>query len=82
MIVQDGLNRAKGWKLPVALDNLIHRGEIPVTIGIFVTPGVVPAPNQNSQARYNRSFEYDGLGDAYARFLLNELLPAVEKNTR
>ncbi|MEO8416933.1 MAG: SMP-30/gluconolactonase/LRE family protein, partial [Ginsengibacter sp.] len=29
--------------------------------------------------RYNRSFEYDGLGDAYARFILKEILPTVEK---
>ena len=28
--------------------------------------------------RFNRSFEYDGLGDGYARFLLDELLPDVE----
>ena len=28
--------------------------------------------------RFNRSFEYDGLGDNYARFLLDELLPDVE----
>ena len=79
MIVQDGLNRAKGWKLPVAMDNLIHQKEMPPTIGIFVTPGVVPPPHSNAQARYNRSFEYDGMGDAYARFLLDELLPEVGK---
>ncbi len=29
--------------------------------------------------RFNRSFEYDGLGDAYARFILEEILPEVEK---
>src|SRR5438034_434253 len=29
--------------------------------------------------RFNRSYEYDGLGDNYARFLLEELLPEVEK---
>ena len=79
MIVQDGLNRAKGWKLPTVMDNLIHQEEMPVTIGIFITPGVVPAPNSNAQARYNRSFEYDGMGDAYAKFLLEEILPEVEK---
>ena len=43
MIVQDGLNRAEGWKLPIVMDNLIHQNEMPVTIGIFVAPGVVPA---------------------------------------
>ena len=31
--------------------------------------------------RFNRSYEYDGLGDSYVRFLLEEILPAVEKVT-
>ena len=44
LVLQDGLNRAKGWNVPTALDNLIHRGEVPVQIGIFISPGVVPAP--------------------------------------
>ena len=29
--------------------------------------------------RQNRSFEYDSLGDRYARFLIEELIPEVEK---
>lgn len=80
MIVQDGFNRAKGWKLPQVCDSLIHSKEMPVTVGIFVTPGVVPAIGENSQPRFNRSFEYDSLGDAYARFLLEELIPDVSKS--
>lgn len=80
LIVQDGLNRANGWKLPQVLDNLIHRKEIPVQIGIFISPGVVPAPGPDSQPRFNRSFEYDGLGDRYARFLIEEIIPAVKKD--
>ncbi len=79
LIVQDGLNRAQGWNLPQICDNLIHSKEMPVTIGIFVSPGVVPASKGNSQPRFNRSFEYDSLGDRYARFLLEELLPEVSK---
>ena len=52
---------------------------MPVTIGVFVTPGKVLAANgEIALDRFNRSFEYDGLGDAYARFLLDELLPEVE----
>lgn len=80
LVVQDGINRAKGWKLPTVMDNLIHRGEMPVTIGIFVSPGVVPAANDQAQPRFNRSFEYDALGDRYARFLLEEILPKVEED--
>src|SRR4029434_2806958 len=53
--------------------------EMPVTIGVFVAPGVVKATDANAALdRFNRSFEYDGLGDNYARFLLEELLPEVE----
>lgn len=77
MIVQDGLGRASDWKLPVVLDNLIHDGSIPVQLGVFVEPGQVPAPHEQAQPRFNRSYEYDGLGDQYARFLIDELLPEV-----
>lgn len=72
---QDGVQ----FNAPVVFDNLIARGELPVLIGVFVRPGVVPAIDPaNALDRFNRSFEYDGLGDAYARFLLEELLPFVE----
>src|SRR5438270_12195986 len=74
---QDGIqNRA-----PEVFDELIEKKEIPVLIGVFVQPGRVKAIAENSLDRFNRSFEYDGLGDAYARFLLEELLPEVEKKT-
>jgi len=72
---QDGVQN----NAPVVFDNLIAKGEIPVLIGVFVTPGVVPAANpETALNRFNRSYEYDGLGDNYARFLLEELLPFVE----
>ncbi len=80
MVVQDGLGRANGWRLPVVMDNLIHKKEIPVMLGVFIEPGVVPAPNENAQPRFNRSFEYDSMGDAYARFLIEEILPEVAKS--
>jgi gluconolactonase len=74
---QDGVQ----FNAPTVLDNLIARGELPVMIGVFITPGVVKAPNpEAAEDRYNRSLEYDGLGDSYARFLLEELLPDVEKH--
>ena len=77
MVVQDGLQLARRWKLIEAWDRLIANGEIPVQIGIMIEPGVVPAPHEDAQPRFNRSFEYDGLGDQYARFLVEEILPAV-----
>jgi sugar lactone lactonase YvrE/enterochelin esterase-like enzyme len=73
---QDGIQ----WKAPTVFDNLIHNKEMPVTIGVFVTPGRVMADSgSNALNRFNRSFEYDGLSDAYTRFILSEILPEVEK---
>ena len=73
---QDGIQ----WKAPTVFDNLIYRKEMPVTIGVFVSPGRVPADSgSNALHRYNRSFEYDGTNDAYSRFILTEILPEVEK---
>ncbi len=79
-VVQDGVGRAKGWKLPTVLDNLIHEGAVPPQIGIFISPGVVPAPHDQAQPRFNRSFEYDAVGDRYARFLIDEILPEVGRS--
>ncbi|MFO0905161.1 MAG: SMP-30/gluconolactonase/LRE family protein [Pirellulales bacterium] len=72
---QDGVQ----YKAPEVFDRLIAAGEMPVTIGVFIMHGRVPAANDDALARFNRSYEYDGLGDAYARFLLDELLPEVER---
>jgi gluconolactonase len=73
---QDGLQ----WKTDVVFDNLIAKKEMPVTIGVFVMHGRVKALDGTAALdRFNRSYEYDGLGDAYARFLISELLPEVER---
>ena len=74
---QDGLQ----YDAPKVFDRLIHEKAMPITIGVFVMHGRVKAPNDKGLDRFNRSFEYDGLGDSYARFLLEELLPEVEAKT-
>jgi enterochelin esterase family protein len=74
MVFQDGAT-ARQYVVPV-FDNLIAQGDMPVTVGIFLEPGGIKAP------RDNRSFEYDTLSDQYARFLLDEILPEVEKTVR
>ncbi len=82
MVFQDGeayLKEDGSFRVPIVFDNLIHKKEMPVTIGIFVNPGVVPAAKRGEEERRNRSFEYDSLGDQYARFLLTEILPEVAK---
>lgn len=72
---QDGVQ----WGAPTVFDNLIAKGDVPVLIGVFVRPGVLKSTASAAALdRFNRSYEYDGLGDNYARFLLEELLPAVE----
>ena len=80
MVFQDGRNyvNAKGqFRVPTVFDNLIHKGEMPVTIGMFLNPGEIPAARRGAQPRRNRSFEYDTPSDQYARFLLEEILPMV-----
>jgi len=66
-------------RVPIVFDNLIHKKEMPVTIGLFINPGVIPASAEGAKARRNRSFEYDSLGDQYARFLIEEMLPTLGK---
>jgi enterochelin esterase family protein len=83
MVFQDGGNyvNAKGqFRVPVVFDNLIHAKAMPVTIGVFINPGVVPSSGASSPGRSNRSFEYDTLSDQYARFLEQEILPEVAKS--
>ena len=72
---QDGVQ----WNAPTVFDNLIHKKEMPITVGVFVMHGRVRAAEaEKALDRFNRSYEYDGLGDGYARFLIEELLPEVE----
>jgi sugar lactone lactonase YvrE/enterochelin esterase-like enzyme len=84
MIFQDGGGMIRedgnGYKVPVVLDNLIHKRDIPPMVAIFINPGILPAANANAQGRYNRSLEYDGLGDRYARFLIEEILSEIAKS--
>jgi len=82
MVFQDGggyVSDKGSFRVPLVFDNLIHRKEMPVTIGIFINPGSVPASSKDAKPRSNRSFEYDTLSDQYARFLENEILPEVSK---
>lgn len=82
MVFQDGggyQSTNGSFRAPVVMDNLIAKKEMPVTIGVFINPGNIPAAEPGQKGRSNRSYEYDSLGDAYTRFLLEELLPEMEK---
>jgi enterochelin esterase family protein len=85
MVFQDGgwyVDDKRDFRATVVFDNLIHKGQMPVTIGIFINPGVIPPEGGGQKPRQNRSFEYDSLGDQYSRFLLEEILPEVGKENR
>ena len=85
MVFQDGggyVNEKGQFRVPVVFDNLIHKGEIPLMVGVFVNPGVVPATAGGQTPRQNRSFEYDTLSDQYVRFLEKEILPEVGKQVK
>ncbi len=77
MVFQDGqayVTREGPVRAPTVFDNLIHKGEMPVTIGVFINPGM---PEDASD---QRSAQYVPIDDTYARFLLDEILPAVGKD--
>ena len=83
MVFQDGggfIGEKSNYRAPVVFDNLIQAKEMPVTIGLFINPGNVPAAEEGQKPRSNRSFEYDSLGDQYTRFLFDEIIPAVRKD--
>ena len=82
MVFQDGQNYVDEngqFRVPIVFDNLIYKGQMLATIGVFVNPGVIP-PQGDKPRESNRSFEYDTLSDQYARLLLEEILPEVAKS--
>ena len=87
MVFQDGhtyVDEKGGFHGPIVLDNLIHSGQMPPTVAIFVDPGhkgdALAAEKPGWQpAPSNRSLEYDTLSPDYARFLEQEILPLAAR---
>ena len=85
LVFQDGqraLNPGGPLRVDQVLENLISKKEIPVTIGLFITPGNFSEhyPDNLGMGNPNhRAEEYDALSDTYARMLLDELIPEVAK---
>ena len=85
LVFQDGqraTNPNGSLRVPQVMENLIGKGQMPVTIGVFITPGNLGETYPTDLDMKNpdhRAQEYDALNDAYARFLIEELLPEVEK---
>src|SRR5215203_879225 len=90
MIFNDGqaLKNMEGdIRAPNVLDNLIYRREIPVLIAVFINPGRTPeqpepTPQEWGDRTTNRPTEYNALGDKYARVIVDELMPALNKDYR
>lgn len=62
------------------MENLIGKGEMPVSIGVFITPGNKSEhyPDDLGWGNPNhRAPEYDAVNDNYATFLIDELLPKI-----
>ena len=55
------------------LDSLMHRGEIPPTVGVFIDPG------QSESEPRQRNLEYDAMNDSYVTMIEDEVLPMVER---
>jgi enterochelin esterase family protein len=90
MIFQDGhafVNLKGDYRIPYVFDNLIYRREMPVTIGVFINPGHTPQQPESTSTNWgdsinNRPTEYNELNDRYARLIVDELLPELEKEYR
>jgi gluconolactonase len=85
IVFQDGggaVNPKGQFRSTIVLDNLIHKGEIPPMVALFINPGNVPPVTPAGKGRSTRSFEYDTPDGTYARFLIDEMLPEVGKHAK
>jgi enterochelin esterase-like enzyme len=84
MVFQDGhlyVAEDGPFRTPIVFDNLIHRGDMPVTIGLFINPGHGgKSPPDSPWQSDNRSYEYDSLTEKYSRFLIEEMIPEIEQS--
>jgi enterochelin esterase-like enzyme len=88
MVYQDGQafkDENGDMRAQNVMDNLIHRREIPVMIGVFINPGrrpdqPEPNPRNWGDRDTNRPTEYNSLDDRYARVITEELMPALRKD--
>ena len=88
MVFNDGQafkNMEGDLRAPNVFDNLISRREIPVMLAVFINPGrrpdqPEPTPQEWGDRTTNRPTEYNSLDDKYARVIVDELLPALNKD--
>lgn len=88
MVFQDGhafTGNQGDFRVPVVFDNLIAKVLMPITIAVMIDPGhKAELPNKRGwkPTPANRSVEYDSVNGDYAKFLLTEVLPPIEKKYR
>jgi len=88
MIFQDGhafVSTNGEYRIPFVFDTLIHRREMPVTLAVFINPGHRPDQKESSGKDWgdginNRPTEYNELNETYARMIVDELLPVLQKD--
>ncbi len=77
MIWQDGQGLVAGdlskLRLFTVTENLVSQKAIPPMVHVLIAPGL------SADGKPMRSIEYDTVSDRYDRFLLEEVLPQVEK---
>ena len=67
-----------GFRVQTVFDNLIYKKQMPVTIGVFFSSGTVNKSGTNRPLRFDRCYQFDSTNGNFARFLVDEALPAVE----
>ena len=76
MVWQDGqglIGPYSGLRLLTVTENLVDQKLLPPIVYVMIAPG------QSPEGRAMRSIEYDTVSDRYSRFLMEEVLPQVEK---
>jgi len=76
MVWQDGQGLVGDFsrsRLFTVTENLVSQKLLPPIVQVLISPG------QSSEGRAMRSIEYDTVSDRYPRFLMEEVLPEVEK---
>ncbi len=76
MVWQDGQGQVGEFsrsRLFTVTENLVSQKLLPPLVYVMIQPG------QSPEGRAMRSIEYDTMSDRYARFLMEEVLPEVEK---
>jgi enterochelin esterase-like enzyme len=79
MVWQDGQGLIGDYsrsRLFTVTENLIAQNLLPPMVYVMISPG------QSPDGHAMRSVEYDTVSDRYARFLMEEVLPEVEKTYR